>query len=131
MSLSGKLHPAGRRCVGDHSASGSAARRMILLYGSREPYSSISGFKGAGYRLLSPGTRAHHRVAGSHVRRPATRHWPPVTRQDYARPAGSGAAAAAGLMNGWPTGRNGAPRMPLTTPAAEAYQATSAVKMPT
>ena len=34
------------------------------------------------------------------------------------------------MPNGLPTGRNGVPRMPLTTPAADAYQATSAVTMP-
>ena len=39
--------------------------------------------------------------------------------------------AAAPMPNGLPTGRNGVPRIPLITPAAEAYQATSAVRMPT
>ena len=27
-----EVHPAGRMCVGDHSASGSAARRMVNRY---------------------------------------------------------------------------------------------------
>ena len=32
--------------------------------------------------------------------------------------------------NGLPTGTTGVPRMPLITPAADAYQATSAVSTP-
>ena len=35
------------------------------------------------------------------------------------------------MPKGLPTGMNGVPRMPLITPAAEVYQATRAVKMPT
>jgi len=48
------------------------------------------------------------------------------------RPAGAAAAAgaAAGRHSGWPTGTIARPDMLFATTAAEAYQATSAVRMP-
>src|SRR5215472_14293148 len=122
MSLCGKLHPAGRRCVGDHSASGSAARRMVMakrLVGCR--IAESAGLAASAY----------YRVAGRRMRRPATRRWLAVTRAGYTRAAGSATAAAPGFQKGAPTGTMVRPPTPLATPAAEAYQATRAVRMPT
>src|SRR5262252_4223299 len=122
MSLCGKLHPAGRGCVGDHSASGSAARRMVMA-------KRLVGCRIAESEGLA--TTAYYRVAGRRMRRPATRRWLAVTRAGYTRAAGAAAATAAGFQRGLPTGRMVRPATPLPTPAAEAYQATSAVRMPT
>jgi hypothetical protein len=51
--------------------------------------------------------------------------------RDYARAAGSGAGAVAALQSGRPTGTITRPPVPFATPAAEVYQATSAVSTPT
>src|SRR5437870_5156000 len=48
----------------------------------------------------------------------------------YGRGLPGRAIALGGAQNGFPTGTTGSPLMPLMTPAADAYQATTAVMIP-